>query len=117
MSSKLAFGGLVAVAVLALSAGTASAHPPGGFYGGGGYYGRPVYVQPVYQPVYRPVYVSPFPAYNSGFGYTTPVYGGYNSGFGYPSYGYGRGYGGSFNTVNFGVYRPGFNANFGFVIR
>lgn len=71
------------------------------------------YYQPVYQPVYRPVYVSPFPAYNSGFGFNSPVYGGYNSGFGYGNYGgyrggyggYGGGYGG----------RPSFGLSFNFV--
>jgi len=111
MSGKLMFGGLLAVAVMALSSGTASAqhyHHGGGYYGGG-YYGggyRPVVYAPVYRPVVytTPVYTSPFPAYNSGFGFSGPVYGGYSSGFGY-------------NTLNLGIYRPGFAGNFGFVIR
>ncbi len=118
MSGKLMFGGLAAVAVMALSADTANAQyvvRHGNHYHnvspGYGYGYTPVVVQPVFTaPIYtRPIYTSPI--------YTSPIYGG---GFGGPVYGGGYGrpvYGGSFNTVNFGIYRPGFNANFGFVIR
>lgn len=122
MSGKqMVFGGLLAVAALSFSAGTASAGDPfrGGGYRGGhghhyGYYGRPVVVQPVYQPVYRPVGVYP------------TVVGGYPWGnFGSPllNSGYApviRTYQpvrGNFGTVNVGVYRPGFGLNLGFVIR
>jgi hypothetical protein len=94
---KAAILAVAAAAGLALTAGSASAHPPGGYYGGhhhgGGYYGggyyapRPVLVQPyLVAPVYRPVY----PAY--GYGYS-PYRPGLNitigSGYGYP-------YGGGF---------------------
>lgn len=114
MSGKLMFGGLLAVAVMAFSADTANAQyvvrhgnhyhtvSPGYGYGGG-----------FYQPIYRPVYSTPI--YGGGYGYgggyySRPIYGG--GWGGYPGY-----YGGGFNTLNFGVYRPGFGANFGFVIR
>jgi hypothetical protein len=121
MSGKLVFGGLVAVAVMAVSAGTASAHPPG--YGGGYY--RPVVVQPVYQPVYRPVVVSPYgggwgsPVY--GGGWNNSVYGGFNNGFyNRPVYGGGF-YGGGFGPgvgigFNNGFYnRPSFGLSFNFI--
>lgn len=128
MSGKLAIGGLVAVAAMALSAGTASAqrvvqhgnhfHTVSPAYGHGGFYAPSVY-RPVYTPVYAPVYTSGFGygaypglGYTSGFGFNTPNL--YRGGYGgYPGYGYG----GGFNTVNFGVYRPGFGMNLGFVIR
>ena len=123
MSGKLLFGGLLAVAVVALSSGTASAqwyggHPGhrGGYYGGGGVVVAP---QVVYS---RPVYSTPFvsPVYGGGFyspGFVSrPIYGPvYGGGFA-PGFGYG-GYGGSFGTVNLGYYRPGFGLNLGFVIR
>lgn len=126
MSGKLMFGGLAAVAVMALSADTASAQyvvRHGNHYHnvspGYGYGYSPVIYQPVVTaPIYtRPVVYGGFPSYGYGGGFGGPVYGG---GFGGPVYGGGYGrpvYGGSFNTVNFGIYRPGFNANFGFVIR
>ncbi len=113
MSGKLVLGGLVAVAVMALSATPASAQR-GGWYGGHhrpaahpgyrpavhpGY--RPAYTFPVYQPVFASPYYQPL--------YTAPVYGS-------PYYGTPY-FGSSFNTVNFGVYRPGFGLNLGFVIR
>lgn len=123
MSGKLMFGGLVAAAVMALTADTASAQyvvRHGNHYHtvspGYGYGYAPVVVQPVFTaPIYtRTIYTSPV--------YTSPIYGGgyYGGGYGGPVYGGGYpgyGYGGGFNTVNFGIYRPGFSANFGFVIR
>lgn len=115
MSGKLMFGGLVAVAALALTAGTASAHPPG-FY-------QPVPVyQPVYRPVYQPVFVQPiyrpvfqpaFPVYNSGFGFASPAFGGYNSGFGYGSGFNHPVYGGGFNNGFYG--RPSVGLSFNFI--
>ena len=70
---KSAILAVAAATGLALTAGSASAHPPGyggGYYGGGysgGYYApRPVVVVPYYAPpVYQPVY----PAYGYGYGY------------------------------------------------
>src|SRR5262249_18104361 len=106
---KHALLALGAFAALALTAGTADAHPPGYGYGypgygyyPGGYYGRPVVVTPVY----RPVVVSPFyPSYGYGYGYGFgnsyrpgvvigggfgSGYPGYGCGYGYPGYGYSR---------------------------
>lgn len=90
---------IAAAAGLALTAGTASAHPPryygSGYYGGGYYAPRPVVVQPYYaMPVYRPVY----PSYGYGYGYgyapfrpgfSITIGGGFGGfgGYGYPSYG------------------------------
>ena len=120
MTGKLAIGGLVAVAAMALTAGTASAqrvvqhgnhfHTISPAYGHSHYQPvyRPVY-QPVYQPVYRPVYASPFPAYNSGFGFNQPVYGGYNSGFGFNN-GFNNGYRGGY-----GGGRQSFGLSFNFI--
>ncbi|MCU0704175.1 MAG: hypothetical protein MUF18_09400 [Fimbriiglobus sp.] len=116
MSGKLMFGGLVAVAVMAMSAGTASAHPPGVVYGGGFYRPAPVVVQPVYRPVVvspgfgggwgqpvwgRPVYAGP--VWGGGFG---PVWGGgFSPGFGG---GFGPGWGGGWG-------RPAFGLSFNFI--
>lgn len=99
---KSAFFGVAALAALALSTGTASAHPPS--Y----YYGRPVVVvrpAPVFVP--PPVFVSPQPAF------------GYNSGSSF-SFGINRpGFSFGFNTFDpQPVYRstfygyPGFNNGF-----
>lgn len=103
---KTAFFGIAAVAALALTSGTASAHPPGYYYGG------PVIVRPA--PVFLPpppVFVNPQPAFGFGgnsfsfgvarpgfsFGFSTgPTFNSYPSYsvplYSYPSYGY-RGYG------------------------
>lgn len=108
---KSAFFGAAAVAALALTSGTASAHPPG-YYGG--YYGGPVIVRPA------PVVIAPQPAFGFGgsgfsfgvtrpgvsFGFSTfdnrsyfapPVYRfgpSFGPSFGYPGYRYGYyGYG------------------------
>ncbi len=119
MTGKLAIGGLVAVAVMALSTSTASAqyvvrhgnhyHNVSPAYGHNYGY-QPVYQQPVYRSVYQqPVYQS---AYNSGFGWNQPSYGGYNSGFGYGNQfnnGYGGGYGNQFNNG----YRGGYGGGYG----
>lgn len=123
MSGKsLVVAGLLAVGVMLMADTKASAQyivrhgnhlhtvsPAWGYGGGWGGYGGGFYA-----PVYRPVYGGGFYGgnpYGGGF-YGRPVYGG-GWGGGYP----GWGYGGGFNTVNFGVYRPGFGLNLGFVIR
>lgn len=99
MSGKLMFGGLVAVAAVALTAGTASAHPPGYYQPVPVYQPvyRPIYQPVVVQPIYRPVFQPAFPVYNSGFGFASPAFGGYNSGFGFGNP-YVGGWGGGFNN-------------------
>lgn len=96
--------GLVAVAGLALTAGTADAQYRYGGYRGGGYYVRP----------------APGPYYGGGFynrpysgGYARPYYGGYNRPY-YGGYGYRPGFsitvgnGGFYPGYGGGFYRPGF---------
>ena len=115
MSGKLMFGGLVAVAAVALTAGTASAHPPGYYQPVPVYQPvyRPIYQPVVVQPIYRPVFQPAFPAYNSGFGYASPAFGGYNSGFGFGN-GFNRPvYGGGFNNGFYG--RPSVGLSFNFI--
>lgn len=115
------FGGLLALGLMAVLAGSASAGNPGrggygggynrgygygGGYGGYGGYNRGYYPAPVYRPYVSPVFVNPRPVViNPGFGYGY----GYPR-YGYPSYGYGTG-------VNFGVYRPGYSFSFGTIFR
>jgi hypothetical protein len=103
---KSAFFGVAAVAALALTTGTASAHPPGYYYGG------PVIVRPapvIVRPA--PVFVAPQPAFGFGnsfsfgvarpgltFGFSTfdarPAFGSFYAPplYTFPGYGY-RGYG------------------------
>ena len=104
---KTAFLSVAAAAALALTAGTASAHPPGfypvygpanyhGGYGGyhGGYHARPYYVPvaPAFPVVpVTPIYRSGFsiglgtPNFSLGIGSSTVVPGyGYSYGYGYP---------------------------------
>lgn len=114
MSGKsLVVAGLLAVGAMLVADNKASAQyvvrhgnhfhtvSPGHGYGGG-YYARPVYTAPV--AVY-PTVVGGYPWGNFGspllpsYGYT-PVYGGYYGGY---------------NTLNLGVYRPGFSFNLGFI--
>lgn len=101
---KSAFFGVAAVAALALTSGSASAHPPGYYYGG------PVIVRPAPVFVSPPLFVNPQPVYSYGnsfsFGVTRPGFSfGFSTGptfssyqpyaaplYSYPSYGY-RGYG------------------------
>ena len=125
MSGKsFVVAGLLAIGLMFASTDKASAQyvvrhgnhfhtvSPGWGYGGGYGYGGGFY---------RPVYSTPFYGggfggypygYTSGFGFGTPNL--YRGGWGGYPYG---GWGGGFNTVNFGVYRPGFGMNLGFVIR
>ena len=127
MSGKsLVVAGLLAVGVMLMADNSASAQyvvrhgnhfhtvSPGYGYGGGyggGYYARPVYTVPVYTaPVaVYPTVVGGYPWGNFGspllpsYGYNRGVYGGYPV------------YGGSYNTLNFGIQRPGFSLNLGFI--
>lgn len=100
---KAAFFGIAAVAALSLTSGTASAHPPGYYYGG------PVIVRPAPVIVAQPLYANPY-GFNTGssfsfgvvrpgvsFGFSTgPTFGAYQPYaaplYSFPSYGY-RGYG------------------------
>lgn len=126
MSRNLVLGGLVAFGLLAMATTTASAqyvvrgggHRHGGHYHGGGQYygGRGIYPVPVVAPP-RPIIVnSGYPFGSFGSPYFAPTFGSPAFVSPAPFYGYPR-YGGGFNTVNFGVYRPGFGLNLGFVIR
>jgi len=118
MSGKsLVVAGLLAVGAMLMADNKASAQyvvrhgnhfhnvSPGYGYGGG-YYSRPVYTVPVYTaPVTTyPTVVGGYPWGNFGSpllpSYSRPVYGGYYGGY---------------NTLNLGVYRPGFSLNLGFI--
>jgi hypothetical protein len=102
---KTAFFGIAAVAALALTSGTASAHPPGYYYGG------PVIVRPA--PVFLPsppVFVNPQPAFGFGgnsfsFGVARPGFS-----FGFSTFDPVPVYRPSYYTVP--SYRYGFNNGF-----